>query len=191
MVVSTSVAVMPFNMKATLSAVLALSTTYTNAASIVTHKRSEDAQHLLQNSMTWLDSLYDPSVGYMHEVTGQSAMRHNTRSSAWYALGLLARGDQRGRDVKEAEKIIVNLARDQFKDPSQQWYGDYQKYPEEPVVGSTYYEPSIYNTWDPNVSSASRTIISIGGSAADIRCFSGGALSVRLLSSCTKSMDTF
>lgn len=147
------------NMKVALSAVLALCAMFTHAASIGRPQSSKDAQHLLQDSMSWLDSLYDPSVGYMYEVTGQSAMRHNTRSSAWYALGLLARSDKRGGDVKEAEKIILNLARDQFKDPAQQWYGDYQKYPEEPVVGSPYYEPSIYNTWDPNVSPAPRTSI--------------------------------
>lgn len=29
-------------------------------------------------------------------------------------------------------------------------YGDYQKEPEEPEVGSSYYAPSIYNSWDPN-----------------------------------------
>jgi hypothetical protein len=29
-------------------------------------------------------------------------------------------------------------------------YGDYQKYPEEPYVGSPVYAPDIYNSWDPN-----------------------------------------
>jgi len=29
-------------------------------------------------------------------------------------------------------------------------YGDYQIYPEEPTVGTEQYQPSIYNTWDPN-----------------------------------------
>lgn len=29
-------------------------------------------------------------------------------------------------------------------------YGDYQKEPEEPEVGSSHYSPSIYNSWDPN-----------------------------------------
>lgn len=29
-------------------------------------------------------------------------------------------------------------------------YGDYQKYPEEPYVGSAAYPASIYNSWDPN-----------------------------------------
>ena len=29
-------------------------------------------------------------------------------------------------------------------------FGDYQKYPEEPYVGSPVYAPDIYNSWDPN-----------------------------------------
>lgn len=29
-------------------------------------------------------------------------------------------------------------------------FGDYQKYPEEPTVGTEQYEPNIYNSWDPN-----------------------------------------
>jgi hypothetical protein len=29
-------------------------------------------------------------------------------------------------------------------------YGDYQKYPEEPYVGSSAYPADIYNSWDPN-----------------------------------------
>ncbi|KAH8433579.1 uncharacterized protein LDX57_011213 [Aspergillus melleus] len=29
-------------------------------------------------------------------------------------------------------------------------YGDYEKYPEEPTVGSAAYPPLIYDTWDPN-----------------------------------------
>lgn len=29
-------------------------------------------------------------------------------------------------------------------------YGDYQKYPEEPYVGSSVYPADIYDSWDPN-----------------------------------------
>jgi hypothetical protein len=29
-------------------------------------------------------------------------------------------------------------------------YADYQKYPEEPTVGTEQYAPTIYNSWDPN-----------------------------------------
>jgi len=29
-------------------------------------------------------------------------------------------------------------------------YGTYQKYPEEPTVGTPAYPPKMYDTWDPN-----------------------------------------
>ncbi|KAK8075330.1 hypothetical protein PG997_009993 [Apiospora hydei] len=106
---------------------------------------SPNAQGLLNESMAWMDTFYDSELGYLYDVEGGAALRHETRSSAWYALGLLARNDS-----TEAEHIITNIIGAQFKDPSRQWYGDYQKYPEEPEVGTAAYPASIYNSWDPN-----------------------------------------
>ncbi|KAF7927944.1 hypothetical protein EAE99_005321 [Botrytis elliptica] len=108
----------------------------------------QNAQGLFNESMDYLDRAYDENAGYLYEMSGSAALRHDTRSSAWYAIGLLARNQ--GSDVSEAEKIISNVIDGQFKDPEAQWYGDYQKEPEEPEVGSSYYEPNIYNSWDPN-----------------------------------------
>ncbi|KAK8061926.1 hypothetical protein PG994_008292 [Apiospora phragmitis] len=109
---------------------------------------SRNAQGLLNESMAWMDTYYDRDLGYLYDVEGGAALRHETRSSAWYALGLLARNEQ--DDAQEAERIITNIIGAQFKDKSQQWYGDYQKYPEEPEVGTAEYPASIYNSWDPN-----------------------------------------
>lgn len=67
-----------------------------------------------------MDSFYDPSAGYLRWVLGNAAFHHETRSSAWYAVGLLARNG-RG-DVKEAEKIIGRVVGGQFKDPKDQWF---------------------------------------------------------------------
>ncbi|KAK7962811.1 uncharacterized protein PG986_003636 [Apiospora aurea] len=114
------------------------------SASYVT-SMSPNAQGLLNESMAWMDTFYDRDLGYLYDVEGGAALRHETRSSAWYALGLLARNDS-----TEAERIITNIIGAQFKDPSKQWYGDYQKYPEEPEVGTAAYPASIYNSWDPN-----------------------------------------
>ncbi|KAI1122990.1 hypothetical protein F5Y10DRAFT_252866 [Nemania abortiva] len=108
---------------------------------------SQNAQELLNQSMSWMDSFYDSDAGYLYDVDGSAALRHETRSSVWYALGLLARNH--GSDVHEAEKVIRNVVGAQFQNESQQWYGDYQKYPEEPMIGDVY-PPSIYNSWDPN-----------------------------------------
>jgi len=109
---------------------------------------SANAQQLLEESMEWMDQYYDSDFGYLYDFGGASALRHETRSSVWYALGLMARNC--GSDVEEAEKILSLVVGGQFKNVSQQWYGTYEKYPEEPAVGSADYPSDIYNSWDPN-----------------------------------------
>ncbi|WQF79252.1 hypothetical protein CDEST_04266 [Colletotrichum destructivum] len=106
------------------------------------------AQGLLNESMAWMDQYYDRSAGYLYDFGASSALRHETRSSIWYALGLLARNE--GDDAAQAERIITNTIGAQFKAEPEQWYGDYQMYPEEPYVGSPHYPGKIYNSWDPN-----------------------------------------
>ena len=109
---------------------------------------SENSCHLFSESMDYMDRIYDPDAGYLSDPTGATALRHNTRASVWYAVGLLAR-NQDG-NVDQAMRIIRNVIDGQFKDPKDQWYGDYQQYPEEPTVGTSAYPPIIYDTWDPN-----------------------------------------
>ncbi|KAJ9149343.1 hypothetical protein NKR23_g4222 [Pleurostoma richardsiae] len=109
---------------------------------------SFNAQQLFNESMQWMDNWYDSSAGYLYDIGGGSALRHETRSSVWYALGLLARNE--GSDVAEAEKIIVNTIAGQYKNVSEQWYGDYQQEVEEPYVGSPHYPRQIYGSFDPN-----------------------------------------
>ncbi|KAK1525506.1 hypothetical protein CABS01_00595 [Colletotrichum abscissum] len=104
---------------------------------------------LFTESMDFLDKIYDPAAGYLHFFYYPlAAGKHETRSSVWYAAGLLQRNI--GDDVAHATKIIKNVIRDQKKIPEEQWYGDYTVYPEEPTVGTAAYPKSIYNTWDPN-----------------------------------------
>lgn len=98
--------------------------------------------------MPWLDNYYDSSYKFLYDPDAKGALRHIVRESSWYALGLLARNE--GRDVKEAEEITYKIIDSQFTDPTQQWYGTYQRYPEEPIVGSSVYPSRIYSTWDPN-----------------------------------------
>ncbi|PVH93355.1 hypothetical protein DM02DRAFT_619309 [Periconia macrospinosa] len=107
----------------------------------------EWADNLLQESMTWMDMFYDAEAGYLYSLSAQ-ALTHETRASAWYAAGLLARNE--GNDAEEAVKIVENVISGQHKNESSQWYGDYQIYPEEPTVGTKQYPPNIYNSWDPN-----------------------------------------
>ena len=69
--------------------------------------------------MNWMDTFYDSSAGYLHALSASTALRHDTRSSAWYAIGLLARNQ--GDDVANAEKIFTNIVAGQYKDPTEQW----------------------------------------------------------------------
>ncbi|KAI5371167.1 hypothetical protein Slin14017_G020460 [Septoria linicola] len=96
--------------------------------------------------MAFMDQLYDPSAGYLYKF--DTALLHDTRSSSWYAAGLLARNQD--DDVEQAIKVITNIIGPQFTNASEQWYGDYQTYPEQPYPGTEQYPATIYNTWDPN-----------------------------------------
>ncbi|KAH7176728.1 hypothetical protein EDB81DRAFT_49498 [Dactylonectria macrodidyma] len=109
---------------------------------------SPKAKQLFTESMDWMDTYYDSDAGYLYYFSSSTALRHETRSSSWYALGLLARNQ--GNDVAESVKIIHNLIAGQYKDPANEWYGNYQREPEEPKVGSPKYGTGIYGTWDPN-----------------------------------------
>lgn len=75
------------------------------------------AQGLLDQSMAFMDNIYDPEAGYLFYP--QTALLHETRSSAWYAAGLLARNENDDRN--QAVKIIENIIGPQFKNASEQW----------------------------------------------------------------------
>ena len=81
---------------------------------------SQDAQSLFNESMSWMDVSYDSSAGYLFDLSATAALRHESRSSVWYAVGLLARNE--GSDVEDAVKIITNVVEGQFKDPKDQWW---------------------------------------------------------------------
>ena len=106
-----------------------------------------NAASLLSKSMSWMDTLYDPTHGYLFASTA-GALQHETRSSSWYAVGLLARNAD--GDAAEAAKVIRNIISGQFQNASEQWYGDYTTYPIQPSPGTEAYPAEIYGTWDPN-----------------------------------------
>ncbi|KAK7938034.1 uncharacterized protein PG986_014902 [Apiospora aurea] len=106
-------------------------------------------QSLLDESMDFMDKIYDRDAGYLYYFYYPlAAGQHETRSSMWYATGLLQRN--RGDDVDQAVRIIRNIIGDQEKNETLQWFGDYTVYPEQPTVGHGDYKPVIYNSWDPN-----------------------------------------
>lgn len=68
--------------------------------------------------MDWMDMYYDAEAGYLYSLSAQ-ALTHETRASAWYAAGLLARNE--GNDAEEAVKIVENVIAGQHKNVSSQW----------------------------------------------------------------------
>ncbi|CAN8101694.1 unnamed protein product [Discula destructiva] len=99
--------------------------------------------------MSYLDQIYDSIAGYLwYTYYPLAAGKHETRSTVWYAAGLLRRNQ--GDDVDNAVRIITSVIGDQEKNVGAQWYGDYTKYPEQPTVGTAWYPEKIYNSWDPN-----------------------------------------
>ncbi|KAI5460845.1 hypothetical protein BGZ63DRAFT_357733 [Mariannaea sp. PMI_226] len=109
---------------------------------------SPNAQSLFTESMEWMDDFYDSKAGYLYDLSAATALSHDTRSSVWYAFGLLTRNN--GTDAAEAERIITNVIHAQYKSPGDEWYATYRKESEEPEVGSPAYQPKIYGSWDPN-----------------------------------------
>jgi hypothetical protein len=100
------------------------------------------AQSMLDESMSFLDTIYDPAAGYLeYFYYPLAAAKHETRSTVWYAAGLLQRNE--GSDLAEAVRIITNVVGDQNKNVSAQWFGDYTSYPEQPTVGSAAYAPVV------------------------------------------------
>lgn len=83
---------------------------------------------LFDQSMSFLDQIYDPYAGYLWWFYQPlAAGKHETRSTVWYAAGLLRRNE--GDDVDNAVKIITNVIGDQQKNVSAQWY---EKHPQRP-----------------------------------------------------------
>jgi hypothetical protein len=98
----------------------ALAISHGEAAGSYVKSMSPNAQQLFTESMEWMDTFYDRKAGYLYDFSAAVALRHETRSSVWYAFGLLARNE--GSDVAEAEKIIKNTIDAQYKVPAEEWY---------------------------------------------------------------------
>ena len=109
-----------------------------------------EARAMMEDSMKWMDRFYDPSTSQLFDLESKAAMNHETLTSVWYAVGLLARNGNRGKDVSAAESIIKYVIADQHDNPKDLWYGGYTREPEEPDVGSSVYPPKAYGSWDPN-----------------------------------------
>lgn len=100
-------------------AIVALAGRAHAAASSCLPSWSKSSCQLFSESMDYLDRFYDPKAGYVFDPSSAAALRHDTRKSARYAVGLLARDQD--DDVVQAMEIITNVVATQFKDPKDQW----------------------------------------------------------------------
>ena len=109
---------------------------------------SANTQTLFDESMDFLDAIYDKAASYLYYFYYPlAAGPHETRSSVWYATGLLQRN--RGDDVEQAINIIKASIGDQEKNETLQWFGDYTVYPEQPTVG-TDANPAVVSSHFPS-----------------------------------------
>lgn len=75
---------------------------------------------IFDQSMGYLDQIWDPTAGYLwYTYYPLAAGKHETRSTVWYAAGLLRRNQ--GSDVDNAVRIINSVIADQQKNISDQW----------------------------------------------------------------------
>lgn len=75
---------------------------------------------MFDSSMGFLDQIYDPTAGYLwYFYYPLAAGKHETRSTVWYAAGLLRRNQ--GEDVQNAVRIITSVIGDQKTNVSDQW----------------------------------------------------------------------
>lgn len=109
---------------------------------------SANTRTLFDESMDFLDTIYDKAASYLYYFYYPlAAGPHETRSSVWYATGLLQRN--RGDDVEQAINIIKAVIGDQEKNETLQWFGDYTVYPEQPTVGTDAY-PAVVSSHFPS-----------------------------------------
>lgn len=111
-----------------------------------------EARDLLERSVAWMDHYWDAERGLlwgMGEVAGWDESTHEpyhiVRESAWYALGLLVRG-QPG-DAPRAVQALNAILACQFDEPGKVYHGTFYRAPEEPHPP----EPAIeWKHYDPN-----------------------------------------
>lgn len=91
-----------------------------NALTLTTANSSAYIDEIFDSSMVYLDQIYDPTAGYLwYTYYPFAAGKHETRSTVWYAAGLLRRNQ--GDDVDNAVRIITSVIGDQEKNVSVQW----------------------------------------------------------------------
>ncbi|CDK25254.1 unnamed protein product [Kuraishia capsulata CBS 1993] len=127
----------------------------TNAAPLLSKRHagpigdlSKNAQDLFDASLEFQDGFWDEEAGYLVTADADLVGRYDSRQTAWYSVGLVARNDK--GDIERAERIFANIYKGMYKDPTKIWYGIIQQAPDEPTPQEGVYDPSPYGSYDSN-----------------------------------------
>lgn len=110
------------------------------------------ARDLMQRALAWMDAAWDAEAGLfrmpgdqLYEAGNLGVPGHMIRETAWYALGLLARGAE--DDVARARQAIRTVLTFQFDAPTEPYHGTWYRSPYEPHPPP---EPTVWRDYDPN-----------------------------------------
>jgi hypothetical protein len=105
---------------------------------------------LAERATSWADESWDEDRGLLWNPPGSfedyglpARMAHMVPQSAWYAVGLLARGD-----TARAERVLEQLCALQYDRPGVEWHGTFARFaewPQPPEVGAV-----VWADYDPN-----------------------------------------
>ncbi|KZV70557.1 hypothetical protein PENSPDRAFT_607210 [Peniophora sp. CONT] len=110
---------------------------------------SAGGKKVFDDAMTINEMYYDPVEGYVYGI--DVAGIHDTRASAMWAVGLLARDGGDGYDAERAVRIIESVAQQQYVDnATAAWYGTYPHTPQDPLPGTSLLGTVPYSSYDPN-----------------------------------------
>ncbi|WP_438446958.1 hypothetical protein [Gorillibacterium sp. sgz5001074] len=101
---------------------------------ITINRLSDRQRYLIEQSMGMMDALYDDTIGLLRDEEREG--RHNTRSSAHYALGLLIRGGP--GDLERADRVLHRVMDMQYLCPEEIYHGTFRVAPQvpDPPAGS-------------------------------------------------------
>ena len=102
------------------------------------------AVDLFTTSLDWNDAYWNDEARYLISPPGAMPGRYDSRHTGWYATQLLARNGP--GDVQRAIQVFDNVISAQYLDPDDQWYGDYQQSPSEPLPGPEYPSQGPYSS---------------------------------------------
>jgi len=97
---------------------------------------SKRQKELINATVGKLDASYDDKMQLLGRNIPSRGLVHDVRSSAYYALGLLARGD--AGDAEIAEKVINRVLDEQLLFPGEIFHATFKRAPQEPTppIGS-------------------------------------------------------